>query len=299
MAFQGQNSIGVREHVVRTLQAEFGERGERVRPVDVNVIGAIERRADLVKPIFGMIRNPGDVPFTFSVEESADAEQDPTDADSPFANAFGNMTLTGVADGDTIEIDDGTDSVIFEFDDDGTVVGSNVRVPLTNSPGQPELGALRELVRAVQIEWAAGRLGVSAEDITEQRGYQSPATPTARLTHNLTGALNTIAVTYTGATGAFTGGSNGKDPIDFRHYPGDGTPAVVAFVTVPPRGAIQFAVEGATQKYLRFKATPPDHERLLPRGSARPQAFLELAYYHGILEPYERSNMTFQPPLPN
>lgn len=299
MAFQGQNAHGVREHMIRTLQASFAERGERARPVDVNVIGVIERRSDLRKPIFGLIRNPGNVPFDFTIEESNDAELDPTDAGSPYANAYGNLELTAVADGDTVEIDDGTNSVTFEFDDDGTVGGGNVPVPITGITGLPVLGALRELARVARIEWEEGRLGVSVEDITEQTGYANPPTPTARLTHNLTGAANTISVTITGATGSFTGGSNGKDPIGFRHYPGDGTPAAVTTITVPPRGAIQFVREGETSKYLRFKALPPDFALTAPRGSGRPEAYLELAYYYGVMEPYERSNATFQPPLPN
>lgn len=295
MAFQGQNAFGVREHQVRTLQAAFGERGDHGRPVDLNVIGVVERRSDRVKPIFGMIRNPGDTPFSFSIEDSSDAEQDPSDSESPYANAYGNLEITAADDGDTVEVGDGTNTVTFEFDDDGSVAGGNVSVPVTTSA----LGALRNLVLAIHEEWKAGRLGVSAEDITERSAGTATTTPTARLTHNLTGAANQITVTLTGTTGTFTGGANGGDPLDFRHYPEDGAAATVNTVTVPPRALVQFTLEGATQRYLRFKVLPPDYGLTNPRGSSRPQAYLEVAHYHGVLEPYSRSNASHLSALPN
>lgn len=160
-----QNTLGQREHFIRTLDLEIAGRGERSRPVDQNLIAAIERVGDYRSPLFFLVKNEGDNPFTFQIEGSADPLTE------PFANAAGAVTFTGdPADGDTVTLDDGTDTVTFEFDDDNVVTSGNVRVAISSGNARADMDRHQTMQNFIAAVQAYGRVKASARGTIELTG---------------------------------------------------------------------------------------------------------------------------------
>lgn len=298
MAFEGQNAYGVREHAIRTLDLEIGFRGERVRPVDRYVIGVVERRTDLYHPIYALVHNEGDLSLTLTVESTDDVADEAT----PFGGSQGTVAFVGaVSDGETIILDDGTNPpVTFEFDDDDSVVETPTlrQVVIESSFTQAYSNLRRTLenfIAAVQAAHSASPLLIDAEDLTPQHGSANRPDPIALLTNRQSGAVGDVAIVETGANFTVFGMANGKDPISVRSYV-DPTPAAVTSIVIVPGGKAVFSIEGTTEKYLRFKATPAGV--VLSEDIVREhKGHLSLSYWYGSLEEYERSNATKLPQL--
>ncbi len=298
MAFEGQNAFGMREHTIRTLQFEYGDRGHRGRNSDMNVIGVMERRGDLTKPMMGLIKNTSNKPFTFYIEESADAA---VAFDSVYAHAKGHLILTAAVDGSTVALGDGTNTIIFEFDDNGAVGGGNVAVPLTPNAADPVYDALQALVKAVAAQAALGNIGLHAEDITQFGSYGAATQPDreAIFTHTVKGVASGVtAVLAAGAVGTYTA-TAAPAPLTTRVWNAQGVAVTGTEFTVSAGAAVQFMLEGATEKWLRFSLEPNGFSLTNPKGAGVPEAFLELGYYFGLMEPYEMSQGNAIMRLPN
>ena len=159
-----QNTIGQREHFIRTLDLEIAGRGERSRPVDRDLIAALERVGDYRSPIFGRIQNGGTRPLTFTIEQSADP------LTAPFANAEGTVAFTGtVADGDTVTLDDGTTTVVFEFDDDSAITPGNIGVDIVSNQPTPygnRRMTLQNLIAAIRLYGTVERRAIGTVELT-------------------------------------------------------------------------------------------------------------------------------------
>lgn len=159
-----QNTLGQREHFIRTLDLEIAGRGERSRPVDRDLIAVLERVGDYRAPIFGRVKNTGNVAFDLIIDESADPITE------PFAHAQGTITFTGdVADGNTVTVDDGTRTIVFEFDDDGIYTPGNVPVDIVSDQLTPygnRRMTLQNLIATIRAYGTVKRAAIGSIELT-------------------------------------------------------------------------------------------------------------------------------------
>lgn len=292
-----QNTLGQREHVIRTLDLEISGRGERTRPVDINLIAAIERVGDFRSPLFISIKNEGTAPFTFRMDGSDDPATD------PFAGSEGTITFNGaIVDAETVTVSDGTNAaVVFEFDSNASVVNTPVLRQVVIVSNLPTVYAnlratLRNLIDAINVRASEGTFFIDAEDFTVQHGGFMPPAPVALLTNRQTGAVGDVALTEASANIAVVGMLGGTAPLTFNEFVTPGGTAVTTLL-VRPGAIVQIIKLQATQRYLRLMALPENYSVTTPEGTSRPFGHVSIAYWMGKLEEYERSNLTASPQL--
>lgn len=238
------------EHVPRVHEFLIGRYGNRQPVEDKRLIAVVQRNDGGSRwPIFGQVINPsptGDLdgveagtPLTLRIRESDDRG----DADPFFVHATGTITFTGnPADADTLDIDDGTLVVRFEFDDDGSILGtSDVAVAI----GADALETAQNLIRAINDYGVGGFRQFQIEATLDNTG----ANPVVDVKHTLPGTVGNNVMTDVSAAltvSGLAGGAEANEVTVRRNGVG------VTTITVQPGGRAVFIMEAATKEFLRF-----------------------------------------------
>jgi len=251
----------VRESLPRSIQFDIGS--DSLRPVGSEDIVGIVKRSDQVgdvaygiAPISGLVENHGAAALTFALEES----QTNGLVDGPPGELHVKGAVVAATTGAQVLATD------FENGDtiDGVLLATGDRVLVKDQASGVENG-----IYVVKAVGAPDRAADMAATSDAALAYCFVAGGTA---NEGTGWVCTTASPAVVGTDALAFTQYAGDPYVPRNIRVGG--ASVANVAVEPGGKVPFSIEGTTEEYLRFNATP----------TVSAKGRLTLSYWYGELE---------------